>query len=148
MLNKNLTKLIILLIVFCIGISSCSPTQWNSNSNCNMSEKQIIDNAVRILLEEGYNIGSQDNNFVSASLTQTYIPVILNYKVRWDISAQNNKIIANAYVNFWGLIHLIPGEDLNESYKSYWRVRRKLEKVCGSKMLITNTISNDDEFKK
>lgn len=143
MLSK-LTK-IMLIVALCVGVSSCAPKQWHNDLSCNKSEKEVIDNVIRILLEEGYEIASEDNNFVSAHKKEPFIPIILDYKIKWDVSAQSNKIIANAYINFLGLIHITADDELNESYKSYWRVRRKLEKVCNGKMVIINTISDNDE---
>ena len=145
-------KKYLLLIGLVLVFSSCSTANWQGNLNCNMSEKEIIDNTIQILMEEGYSINSQTNDFISAMVSSG---PLLGYKIQWNIKVSPNKIIANAILHTTvsgNPVQTSLGDKAHSDYTEYWRVRRKLEKLCGSQMILINTRENagkeNDEFSK
>ena len=147
--QKNKFLILIAAAIFCFA--GCSTAKnWQGNLDCNMPAKEIIDNAIRILIEEGYSINSYSNDFVTASVgsygRRSYL---------WNISVFNNRIIANATLtdySKYGQNFTSLGDNTGSGHTKYWRVRRKLEKLCGNQMIIINTLeksnTKEDEFKK
>ena len=157
----------LLCAVTLLIFAGCStPKNWQGNLDCNMSEKEILDNAMQILMEEGFNITSQSNTFIMGMQEAdmaTLNKVLNGYDtyIQWNVKVTNNKIIAIATLilektNVFGAktsgSSTTLGEDTHADHIKYWRVRRKLEKLCGNSMIIINTLENanteNDEFKK
>ena len=165
--RNSIKYLVIIAVCATFMFSGCfSPVNWQGNLDCGMSEKEIIDQSIQILMEEGFNITSQSNNFVIAmqEADMSALNKALNgydTYIQWNIKVSNNKIIAIASLileqtNVFGKktsgSTTTLGENTHADHIKYWRVRRKLEKVCGNQMIIINTLENvgkeDDEFKK
>jgi hypothetical protein len=143
---KKLFVLSLLLI-----ISGCgSSANWQGNLDCNMSAKEIVDNSIRILKEEGFTISCKSDSSVSA--IQNHFSSWDGYRLyQWFIEVSDKKIIASSIL-FFKNRYVFLGDETPSNVPQYWRVRHKLEKLCANKMIIIDILENanteDDEIKK
>jgi hypothetical protein len=149
----KLHRLLILVFSLFFIIGCASGKNWQGSLDCNMSDKEIVDNIVHILMEEGYSISSQSNDYIVAFFASTSLFNANKYE--WSIKVTNNRIIAIASVHTGTFVNNVPiyntmGENTAAKHTPYWRVRRKIEKLCDNQMIIINTFENKeiDEFRK
>jgi len=163
-----------------MGCTTIPPNNWVGNLDCNLSISDLHSKVTEVLLEEGFNITSQTERSITAvsqtddaSSAKTWQNADIT--IRWQIqiaenpagissaysNANNNRIVAVAFRDV-----SVPnpqggspiratstyGDNADATHNKYWRVRRKLERLCGNEMIIINTFDKknqvDDGFGK
>jgi len=142
-----------------IFMSGCATPNYQGNLDCNLPVQEMARKTLDILEQEKYTILTASDIMITAESEEWFKVFQGMQRISWVIRIQENKIIGTA-----SLITRKVGDsqasdmytlndDAGENLTEYWRVRRKLEKICNNTMIIIDTrktvkTDEDDEFKK
>ena len=148
---------LLLFVPLFLVVGGCStPKFWQGHLDCNLSSQDIAKEVLKILSEENFQVQSATDYLVIAQ-SETWTTLFYWWWVRWEFNINDGKIIATAYLyskdQYQKVGYSLLGDDADEKYTNYWRVRRKIEKICNGTMVVIdkNTKKNevvDDEFRK
>jgi hypothetical protein len=159
---KKYRILFALVVIFtAVIISGCKTPNWQGNLDCNLSRSEIAKKTLDILTEEKFTIISASEFMITATSESWFKLFQGMQRIEWLFRIEENKILGTATLcnrkvgAFVDDNQYTLNDDAGDNLTEYWRVRRKLEKICNNTMIIINTRSeehstnqNDDEFNK
>jgi hypothetical protein len=138
---KKYTILFVLVVLFTTILSGCKTPNWQGNLDCNLTRSAIIENIMAVLQEESYAISSASDFIVTATSEEWIKLFVGRQRIEWFFRIEENKILGTATLctKNNGETRETLSDDAGSNLTEYWRVRRKLEKICNNTMIIIDT---------
>lgn len=138
--------IILLCMVALAGCAAPRPQNHVVNECGGKTKKELVEVVAAILTAEGFDIqiANETIGIVQASKSTTSWGTTT--AVRWKVQCANNSIRANACLAIVSSTvspssananNCTPlGDDTSKDWAGYWEFRKKIEEVCGSKIVI------------
>jgi hypothetical protein len=153
-MKKN-AVIFIALLVSLMTLTSCGTTVYQLNTDCaKVSTEDLFKSITTLMLQEGFLIKQNDSKlgFLQAETVPKFnIWTGMNEVRYWIFQENNHKIIAFAKViytqqNIFGATtggaEAYYDDKAHQDWTWYWSIRNGLEKICGSKIIITEKKQN------
>lgn len=128
-----------ILILFLLLLTSCSYSTYQYKANCKVSNALLFERLTSVLVQEGLQIKTVTSNYLQAeSSPQSGSYGIVSNHV-WVISVLADTVTIKAstiqrlpdYVN-----ERSDGDELKPESTWYWNVRKEIESICQSKIVV------------
>jgi len=122
-----------------LTISGCIPPDYQYKANCKVSNAVLFERLTGVLVQEGLQVKTVTANYLQAeSSPQSGRYGVISTNV-WVISVLGDTVTLKASIK-----HQLPdfenvsdiGEGAKQDATWYWNVRREVESVCSSKILV------------
>lgn len=132
-------KKILLSLFLALAIGGCSYSTFQYKASCKVSNSVLFERLTAILVQEGLQIKTVTGNYLQAeSSPQSGRYGVISTNV-WVISVSGDTVTLKASTR-----HTLPdfenvgdvGDGTKQDVTWYWNVRREVESICSSKIVV------------
>lgn len=136
-------KKILLSLFLALAIGGCSYSTFQYKASCNVSKSVLFERLTSVLVQEGLQIKTVTGNYLQAeSSPQSGSYGVISTNV-WVISVSGDTVTLKASTR-----HTLPdfenvgdvGDGTKADVTWYWNVRREVESICSSKVVVFETV--------